>query len=236
MVDSKTGYLGCVPMNSKAQFDLATKEVTAFCQTLGYNDFKGWWSRPDSRWYSAHKLAHHLHMSMEKHLQRMAFRESEVLLEVSCMGCKRSWELQWAPVMPCGLGVFGILLGSSTVTILTNARSLWGGFWNALYRPDLRVQMSTVNQRLALQNHPWKAIHVGTECCSCARLKAKTVSFSSMGPLWSSHILYVGLCRVQTNWTSWLHTWLFAKSSICTHGNTKLVLVEEWCLQSAEWL
>jgi len=58
-----------------------------------------------------------MHMSME-------FRESEVLLEVSCMGCKRSWELQWAPVMPCGLGVFGILLGSSTVTILTNARSL----------------------------------------------------------------------------------------------------------------
>ena len=94
MVDSKTGYLGCVPMNSKAQFDLATKEVIAFCQTLGYNDFKGWWSRPDSRWYSVHKLAHHLHMSMEKHLQRMAFRESEVLLEVSCMGCKRSWELQ----------------------------------------------------------------------------------------------------------------------------------------------
>ena len=25
-------------MNSKAQFDLATKEVIAFCQTLGYND------------------------------------------------------------------------------------------------------------------------------------------------------------------------------------------------------
>jgi hypothetical protein len=38
MVDSKTGYLGCVPMNSKNQFDLATKEIIAFCQTLGYND------------------------------------------------------------------------------------------------------------------------------------------------------------------------------------------------------
>eukprot|EP00435_Cladocopium_sp_Y103_P039736 s2263_g10.t1 len=37
LVDSKTGYLGCVPMNSKAQFDLATKEIIAFCQTLGYN-------------------------------------------------------------------------------------------------------------------------------------------------------------------------------------------------------
>ena len=38
LVDSKTGFFGCVPMNSKAQFDLATKEVIAFCQTLGYND------------------------------------------------------------------------------------------------------------------------------------------------------------------------------------------------------
>ena len=38
MVDSKTGFLGCVPMNSKAQFDLATKELIAFCQTLGYNE------------------------------------------------------------------------------------------------------------------------------------------------------------------------------------------------------
>ena len=38
LCDSKTGYLGCVPMNSKNQFDLATKEVIAFCQTLGYND------------------------------------------------------------------------------------------------------------------------------------------------------------------------------------------------------
>lgn len=37
LVDSKTGFLGCVPMNSKAQFDLATKEVIVFCQTLGYN-------------------------------------------------------------------------------------------------------------------------------------------------------------------------------------------------------
>eukprot|EP00435_Cladocopium_sp_Y103_P022455 s491_g5.t1 len=37
LVDSKTGYLGCVPMSSKAQFDLATKEIIAFCQTLGYN-------------------------------------------------------------------------------------------------------------------------------------------------------------------------------------------------------
>eukprot|EP00435_Cladocopium_sp_Y103_P028418 s2167_g7.t1 len=34
LVDSKTGYLGCVPMNSKGQFDLATKEIIAFCQTL----------------------------------------------------------------------------------------------------------------------------------------------------------------------------------------------------------
>ena len=38
LCDSKIGYLGCVPMNSKNQFDLATKEVIAFCQTLGYND------------------------------------------------------------------------------------------------------------------------------------------------------------------------------------------------------
>ena len=38
MVDSKTGYLGCVPMNSKNQFDFATKEIIAFCQTLGYDD------------------------------------------------------------------------------------------------------------------------------------------------------------------------------------------------------
>ena len=38
LVDSKTGYLGCVPMNSKAQFDLATKEVIAFFRTLAYND------------------------------------------------------------------------------------------------------------------------------------------------------------------------------------------------------
>lgn len=37
LVDSKTGFLGCVPMNSKAQFVLATKEVIVFCQTLGYN-------------------------------------------------------------------------------------------------------------------------------------------------------------------------------------------------------
>ena len=28
----------CVPLNSKAQFDLATKEIIAFCSTLGYND------------------------------------------------------------------------------------------------------------------------------------------------------------------------------------------------------
>lgn len=37
LVDSKTGYLGCVPLNSKAQVDLATKEIIAFCQTLGYS-------------------------------------------------------------------------------------------------------------------------------------------------------------------------------------------------------
>ena len=38
LCDSKTGYLWCVPMNSKNQFDLATKEVIAFWQTLGYSD------------------------------------------------------------------------------------------------------------------------------------------------------------------------------------------------------
>lgn len=39
LVDSRTGFLGCMPMNGKAQFDLATKEVIAFChQTSGYND------------------------------------------------------------------------------------------------------------------------------------------------------------------------------------------------------
>ena len=38
MVDNKTGYLGCVPMNAKSQFDLATKEVIAFIQTLGYSN------------------------------------------------------------------------------------------------------------------------------------------------------------------------------------------------------
>ena len=36
-MDSKTGYLGCVPLSSKAQVDLATKEIIAFWQTLGYN-------------------------------------------------------------------------------------------------------------------------------------------------------------------------------------------------------
>ena len=39
LVDSRTSFLGCEPMNGKAQFDLATKEVIAFChQALGYND------------------------------------------------------------------------------------------------------------------------------------------------------------------------------------------------------
>ena len=38
MVDNKTGYLGVVPLNSKAQFDLLTKELVAFCSTLGYNE------------------------------------------------------------------------------------------------------------------------------------------------------------------------------------------------------
>ena len=38
IVDSKAGYLGVAPPNSKAQFDLLTKELVAFCLTLGYNE------------------------------------------------------------------------------------------------------------------------------------------------------------------------------------------------------
>ena len=38
MVDNKSGYLGVVPLNSKAQFDLLTKELVAFCALLGYNE------------------------------------------------------------------------------------------------------------------------------------------------------------------------------------------------------
>ena len=37
MVGNKTGFWGCVPVNSKSRFDLATKEVIAFAQTLGYS-------------------------------------------------------------------------------------------------------------------------------------------------------------------------------------------------------
>ena len=36
MVDNKSGYLGVVPLNSKAQFDLLTEELVAFCALLGY--------------------------------------------------------------------------------------------------------------------------------------------------------------------------------------------------------
>ena len=35
MVDNKTGYLGCVPMNSKNQFDLATKRDHSFWSNFG---------------------------------------------------------------------------------------------------------------------------------------------------------------------------------------------------------
>ena len=38
MVDNKAGYLGVVPLNSKAQFDLLAKVLVAFCSTLGYNE------------------------------------------------------------------------------------------------------------------------------------------------------------------------------------------------------
>ena len=38
MVENKGGYLGVVPLNSKAQFDLLTKELVAFCALLGYNE------------------------------------------------------------------------------------------------------------------------------------------------------------------------------------------------------
>ena len=38
LVDGTTGFLGCVPMSSKAQPDLAPKGIIAFCPTLGWND------------------------------------------------------------------------------------------------------------------------------------------------------------------------------------------------------
>jgi len=38
MVDNKTGCLGVVPLNSKAEFCLLTRELVAFCSTLGYNE------------------------------------------------------------------------------------------------------------------------------------------------------------------------------------------------------
>ena len=37
MIDNKTGYLGVVPLSSKSQFDLLTKELIAFTSTLGYS-------------------------------------------------------------------------------------------------------------------------------------------------------------------------------------------------------
>jgi len=48
LVDSRTGFLGCVPMNGKAQFDLATKgdrpcwEPNAFtaAEAWGYDQFQ----------------------------------------------------------------------------------------------------------------------------------------------------------------------------------------------------
>ena len=40
MIDKKTGYLGVVPLNSKAQFDLLTKELIAFTSTLGYSSIQ----------------------------------------------------------------------------------------------------------------------------------------------------------------------------------------------------
>lgn len=36
MVDSATNYVGCVPITSKAQFDLMTREVLQFTQVLGH--------------------------------------------------------------------------------------------------------------------------------------------------------------------------------------------------------
>ena len=38
MVDSKTGYVGCVPLKSKGQFDLMVREVVSFCALLGYGE------------------------------------------------------------------------------------------------------------------------------------------------------------------------------------------------------
>ena len=40
MIDNKTGYLGVVPLSSKAQFDLLTKELIAFTSTLGYSSIQ----------------------------------------------------------------------------------------------------------------------------------------------------------------------------------------------------
>ena len=37
MVDSQTGAVGCVPLPSKGQIKLATSEVMAFTQGLGYH-------------------------------------------------------------------------------------------------------------------------------------------------------------------------------------------------------
>ena len=40
MIDNKTGYLGVVPLSSKAQFDLLTKELIAFTSFLGYSSIQ----------------------------------------------------------------------------------------------------------------------------------------------------------------------------------------------------
>lgn len=38
MVDSSTGYLGCVPVHSRDQYQILLREILAFTQTLGHSE------------------------------------------------------------------------------------------------------------------------------------------------------------------------------------------------------
>ena len=95
MIDNKTGYLGVVPLSSKAQFDLLTKELIAFTSTLDYSSiqlrcdneptmcrWQNLLSKPGNRWAWRPSLRPQLHTLTAMVWQKTQFKESVVSLAV----------------------------------------------------------------------------------------------------------------------------------------------------------
>ena len=198
----RTGYLGRVPMNSKAQFDLATKKVIAFGQALGYDDVMLRCDNEPSV-LQLQRLVIQARLQMGPRTQACtpsAYEHGNAIAEsgiqrISGLAGSLTHGLQtksnkdgsYSEFQPCAVVLVLCLDPQSIHLIKASPHTKW--FVESLMQGRFA---STVNQRWGWQNHLRRAIHIGTECYFWEKLMAKGIFFSSTARPSSSHDLCGG--------------------------------------------